>query len=536
MNARDAGVSVINDEMIQRSVLDAKDSKNAEAMNENGSVEFPELRDLALSYQKIFKIDNLVTLGNLMSLKLDNNVITTIEGIGHLTNLTWLDLSFNAITIITGLEQLTKLYDLSLYNNQIMKLENLDQLTKLEVLSVGNNALKATDGLLYLRELDNLKVLNLEGNPVCQDPEYRSFVLAHLDKLKYLDYTLLDEQEVTQAREQYQDELEEYKEKKILDAATKKREVEMRNHMALLKQANIYIIDNLFHDMFKEDSEIGKVAILPGLQNLKEDYNEKVTLCTDAVKTSLLENHGVMLGHISAFETLYENHNRFAQTKSIEASERYRKFVKRVFQRMKQLGQDHESSSSAHASTVTEILDEARVDCEKLHDQLLDIEMNLVDKSQQSQNELEKQLSGIESSFREGSTEHFRNVEELENGFYEAVSQLCANLMERISTAEDGEEDEFFSEECRALLSDRDALTNAISGSHDIHIGKLLAQEDAIREQASVMYQQILNDIKEKEWKRNRSRVAEIIHLKEKNLLEIQELCDELNRTEENYY
>ena len=34
------------------------------------------------------------------------------------------------------------------------------------------------------------------------------------------------------------------------------------------------------------------------------------------------------------------------------------------------------------------------------------------------------------------------------------------------------------------LLSCRDALNNAINGSHDIHIGKLLAQEDVMREQS----------------------------------------------------
>lgn len=489
MNPRDTGVSVINDEMIQRTVLAAEDTSNAPAMNEDGSVEFPEIRTLALSYEKLFKIDHLVTLTNLVSLKLDNNDISTIEGLSHLTNLTWLDLSFNHISQISGLECLTKLVDLSLYNNHIPTLENLEHLEHLEVLSVGKNDLKTTDGLLVLRQLASLKVLNLEGNPVCRDPEYRSFVLAHLDRLKYLDYMGLDVAEVTQAREQYQDELEEFREKQLVDVASAKREQEMQQRVTLLREANVYVIENLFHDMFREDSEMGKIAILPGLSNLREDYHEKVRACTDVVITSLLANHDNMCRHVRDHESRVSRHQTRAQKKSIDTSERYRKFSKRVFQRMKNTLEPDVLTNDD--TNIPELLDEARVQCEKLHDQLLNVEMDLVDTCQQSQNELEKDLMVIESTFREGSTEHFRQVEDLENGFYEAVSQLSVNLMERNATSEDGEEDDFFTEECRALLSDRDALTNAVSGSHDIHIGKLLAQEDAIREKASVMYQQV---------------------------------------------
>ncbi|RHZ15559.1 hypothetical protein DYB31_006826, partial [Aphanomyces astaci] len=209
LGIRNAEVSVISDDMIQQCVLkDAVDPANESATNDMASgtdtVDFAALRVLSLSFKNVFKIDNLVTLKNLVKLQMDNNVIQEIEGISHLTSLTWLDLSFNNIAEIKGLDTLTRLQDLTLYNNNISKLENLDTLKGLQVLSVGNNSLATTDGLLYLKCLDALRVLNLEGNPVCSDPEYRSFVLAHLDKLKYLDYSLVDVGEVVQAREQYQ--------------------------------------------------------------------------------------------------------------------------------------------------------------------------------------------------------------------------------------------------------------------------------------------------------------------------------------------
>ncbi|RHY29957.1 hypothetical protein DYB32_004744 [Aphanomyces invadans] len=234
--------------MIQKCVLkDAVDPANENATNDMASgtdaVDFAALKVLSLSFKNVFKIDNLVTLKNLVKLQLDNNVIQEIEGISHLTSLTWLDLSFNNIAEIKGLETLTKLQDLTLYNNNISKLENLDTLKSLQVLSVGNNSLATTDGLLYLKCLDGLRVLNLEGNPVCSDPEYRSFVLAHLDKLKYLDYSLVDMAEVVQAREQYQDELEEMKEVKAIEDAALARELEYKQYNVMLKEANVNLLE-----------------------------------------------------------------------------------------------------------------------------------------------------------------------------------------------------------------------------------------------------------------------------------------------------
>ena len=51
-----------------------------------------------------------------------------------------------------------------------------------------------------LRELPELQVVNLAGNPTCKDSEYRNFCLAYLKHLRYFDYALLVESEVTAVR------------------------------------------------------------------------------------------------------------------------------------------------------------------------------------------------------------------------------------------------------------------------------------------------------------------------------------------------
>ena len=106
------------------------------------------------------------------------------------------DLSFNCIDRISGLSSLRKLQDLSLFNNDIVNIEGLVALESLQCLSLGNNKLAVLDEILELRQLPQLYVLSLSGNPMCNNrTSYRSFTLAFLPHLKYLDYDL-----VTQAQ------------------------------------------------------------------------------------------------------------------------------------------------------------------------------------------------------------------------------------------------------------------------------------------------------------------------------------------------
>ena len=154
------------------------------------------------SYKNILKIDNLVGFDKLVKLQLDNNIIETIENLDHLQCLEWLDLSFNNISEISGLTALTQLTNLSLFSNRVTKLEGMDTLLNLEVLSVGNNLIRDLNSVMYLRPFQKLQAVNFVGNPFCQEPEYRPYVLSHLKWVKYLDYRLVDEQAVVASKEQ----------------------------------------------------------------------------------------------------------------------------------------------------------------------------------------------------------------------------------------------------------------------------------------------------------------------------------------------
>ena len=51
--------------------------------------------------------------------------------------------------------------------------------------------------MLYLRKFKNLFNINLFGNPCSKEDNYTLFIAAFFPDLKFLDYTLLDENTVS---------------------------------------------------------------------------------------------------------------------------------------------------------------------------------------------------------------------------------------------------------------------------------------------------------------------------------------------------
>ncbi|KAF1788795.1 Leucine-rich repeat domain, L domain-like [Phytophthora cactorum] len=494
MGVRHAEVAVISDELIKKVACADLDPANNNASMRPTKCGLHQAPDAVAVVPEHFQNGKPRDSASSCEAALDNNVLQEIDGIGHLVHLEWLDLSFNNISTIKGLENLVKLTDLR---------------------------------LLYLKCLEKLRVLNLTGNPVCSDPEYRPFLLAHLEKLKYLDYALVDENETVQAREQYQDDIE--------DAALA-REAEQQKYLSMLKDANVIILETLLTDMFREDTEMNKIEVLPGLRNIIDDYTEKAKAAAEDVKLVLLEKHANLTNEVDGFKATYEKLQADAQGASIRAVETHRRTAKQL---LKQATAAHSASASdadgSGSAAGLQLLHDAEVSSDKLHNELMNLESDVVETAQELITAMESSIDAVGSEARDIATEHFRTIEVLENNFFENVSQLAVTLLERMAS-DDGEDDDYLTDECRAILNDRDALNNAINGSHDIHIGKLLAQEDAMREQSLAKVAEIVKGAKEQEWSRNRARIAEVLHLKEKHLTEINRVRDEINRVDEEFY
>ena len=119
--------------------------------------------------------------------------ITKLINFNSFENLEALWLTNNNLTSITGLEKNFRIKILCLGNNRISSLEgsSLSVMKFLETLYLNNNKLKNLDKVLtYLKQFSFLKNLNLFGNPVAEEPEYRPRVIDSLKSLKNFTYSL----------------------------------------------------------------------------------------------------------------------------------------------------------------------------------------------------------------------------------------------------------------------------------------------------------------------------------------------------------
>ncbi|EFJ17448.1 hypothetical protein SELMODRAFT_421104 [Selaginella moellendorffii] len=227
---------------------------------------------LIFSFKCQRSINWLHGLGSLTKLYLDNNDISKIENLSHLATLKLLDLSFNKIKSIGGLETLTNLEDLSLYHNEIEKITGLDTLQKITSFSLGKNRIRRLEDVIPLRRLRNLHVLTLDGNPLATDPEYRIYVISHLRDLTYFDHRYVDRAAVVAARDQYQDDMTDLKQKEAEEDLLIKAAEEHATRQALYKDANLLGCDTLFERMISEDVEYPKLSQVPGLLASMDEY------------------------------------------------------------------------------------------------------------------------------------------------------------------------------------------------------------------------------------------------------------------------
>ena len=76
---------------------------------------------------------------------------------------------------------------LFLSHNSIAKLENIGQFKELRVLSMADNCVQDISELAYLSECPHLTICNLEGNPLCDSPNYRSHAVLSMPTIRLLD-------------------------------------------------------------------------------------------------------------------------------------------------------------------------------------------------------------------------------------------------------------------------------------------------------------------------------------------------------------
>lgn len=153
------------------------------------------LRVLMLGKNKIEKIRNLNTNTKLDVLDLHSNRITKIENLGHLKDLRVLNIANNQISKIENLKGLSSLTELNLRRNLITSISDETRHVKnLLRLFLSNNHIDSFLELANLKHLSNLSELSLEHNPVYNKEDYTSHMLGLLPTIKILDMKKITEE------------------------------------------------------------------------------------------------------------------------------------------------------------------------------------------------------------------------------------------------------------------------------------------------------------------------------------------------------
>ncbi|KAL1499335.1 hypothetical protein AB1Y20_011542 [Prymnesium parvum] len=508
--------AVIDEELCRRCLGTTKPKLAASDSTQDAKKEalsFREAKMLLLSYHNILRIDNLAGFDNLVKLQLDNNIIEKIENLGHLRALEALDLSFNNISEITGLDNLTSLTNLSFFSNHISTISGMDTLHKLQVLSLGNNMIKNLDAIMYLRPKKELQAINLVGNPFCQETEYRAYVLSHLKYIKYLDYRLVDEQAVSAAREQYQDEILDLEEAEQAAVVSAQADEERAEKIRRRGDANIPGMDRLFEEvMVSGDGEMDRLRSMQTFDEMLVQLKEHVDQVVDEYVATILSHHELKLQEKQLFDEALGKAKAEASVESMAEIAKYSKLQKRSLAKVM-------DDATEHPHAVLQTLHKAN---EALYEKLMGLEITQAERYAETIKTFEGSYDELTKRTLEQTQALFGRLREMESEYHEKIINAGLEVLERVASSDV----ETFPEEARVLLGDKDTLMGAITVAHDTRVANLDAKEDELRQREEKALASLMDQVHEEEYMRNRIRV-----------IEVWKLIHEVNKKElENYH
>lgn len=502
-------LTVVNDALIRDCI--EFESGTEQADEKRRITAFHAVTAVNLGFRHLRCISNINGLTALTKLQLDNNSISKIEGLECLVNLTWLDLSFNKITRIEGISTLTKLTDLSLLSNNIEVLENMDALASLNVLSIGTNLIKDLTQVMYLRRFRNLQLLNLAGNPICKNSEYRPYVLSHTWALKFLDYRLIDAHSILAAKEQYQDEMLELSEREEAERLAELHASERASREREMAAANLAGVEGLFDAMMKADNEQGKLNQVPGLldgiQEVADSWRLHAEEFVAAMQAQFKLKQAEQDLWREAVEQLIVEREAEARAYIAERESEMRaqlEFASNAVQKR------HEEEAG---QSLTQLRDLRGDVLDRIQDSLMAVESAVFDGINELNAEFDRAYGEMVDASKGIISGFFTQVRDLENAYCERVCAQAGALMEKAAATADADDGGGFSDEARAVLTDKDALNNALQASHDSHLTAIDGGEDRLISEEVRRYATLVGDARTWENTRNRDRISEILGL-----------------------
>ncbi|KAK2147450.1 hypothetical protein LSH36_552g01082 [Paralvinella palmiformis] len=272
---------------------------------------FTQLRMLNASLNRIEKYVGIENLKLLAFLDLSHNNITKLQRLHGCITLKMLNLSVNRIEDISSMPSLVQLRELHLSNNKLKSLDGIQALPSLEELYVQRNlltdliplassfhlrilnavdnniaSLKAT--MEVLQDLKKLQSVMLQGNPMEQEPNYKSRLMAATE-ITFLDNISIrphPKYQVQTTHNHSMDSLKNATRQTFLEHITEKKQVMQENVQFLQKR--ILTLQKDFRDY--------EISALSDLETCLR-YMDSLSLNDAQIYSSDFLNDRIPLGH-----------------------------------------------------------------------------------------------------------------------------------------------------------------------------------------------------------------------------------------------
>ncbi|KAH8385843.1 hypothetical protein KR200_001938 [Drosophila serrata] len=484
---------IINRSMIETSYIHEVRSGQERKLHEQEPIILDNIITMRLEFKNILRIDHLWILPNLTKLCLNSNKIEVIENIEMLINLKELNLSFNFIEKIENLETLVNLEILSLFSNRIELIENMDTLEKLIIISLGNNLIETVEGIERFRFMHNLKVLNLEGNPIAKKTNFSllKYIIAILPKLNYYDYTYIKSELREEACAQYYRELREIEDKQ--EKEIQSREILEKNEAEAERLASSFVEHLDGHQLFQslwDGDEDGRVLMLVGSQALElaDEYDKDVFDLTQEIYKLGLERFVERDEEIRDFMNNLQDGQEELFKMGQKEIEDFLQFKEQIFEEtcaiLRQLelnsmhGDDEDTPENLKLSDAVDKLNVQFEDAmNEMWQTLMTQELYLHEAIEESTINFHRKISELMAKFVEQAQAFFVQLREISVHFSENMTEILTRFITTKLALQDFDDVPL---ELRVCMDDRDAILNLIAGMKDYHTLRIDEREDQI--------------------------------------------------------
>ncbi|XP_070854184.1 dynein regulatory complex subunit 3 isoform X2 [Drosophila suzukii] len=514
---------IINRAMIENSYLKEVHIGEERRLHQLEPVVFKKIQTLRLEFNNILRIDHLWILPSLTKLCLNCNKIESIENIEMLTTLKELNLSFNFIEKIENLDTLINLEVLSLFNNKIEVIENIDKLEKLIIISLGNNLIDTVEGIERFRFMNNLKVINLEGNPIARKPNINllKYVTAVLPQLNYYEYTFIKNELREEACALHYRELREIEDKQEKEIQLRESQDREQSEAKRLASSFVEHLDGhqLFDTLWRGDED-GRVLMLVGIQaqELADEYDKDIFELTQEIYKLGLERFIERDEEVRDFLSNLLEGQEELQVIGQNEIEDFLRFKENIFEEaritLRQLEQNSmhgEDEDTPENLKLSDAIDKLNIQFEyamnDMWQALMTQELYLHEAIEESTTSFHRKITELMSKFVEQSQALFVQLREISVHFSENMTEILTRFISTKLALQDFDDVPM---ELRVCMDDRDAILNLIAGMKDFHTLRLDEREDKIATRTKEFVDTMIDQLSSDEVERHRSKILEI--------------------------